>query len=530
MNLDMSNFDNLSENEKEYALKILKELQEGNRDSLNKLKYSDFNEIPVDIETFITDDRYLGNAWKDAEGNTKLYPFWLDIIKDIFPNNLDTNYDTLLESGARGIGKSEIACGVVGAYLMYRVMCLKNPLEYYHLKLTEKVVFAFMNITKESAKKIAIDKFQKTVQMSPWFMSKGTMTSFEGSPYWVPPEPIEIVIGSQSSDVVGKPIFYCMEGNTLIKTSKGIEKLSDLVDKDIQVISLDENGNEVISEHCSVKPTLKTKEEYQIELEDGFIIKCTATHRFMLKDGSYKMAKDLTEEDELMSLDSSNKPFGYIYKFTNLKTNKIYIGKREKSSFDESYYGSGKLWKTDLQTYGKENIKREILCFGYSRSELCELEKYYIKLYNSQDDTIGYNIHKGGQGGNSLNNTELWSKLHLGERNGRYGKEVSKETRNKISKSNKGKIRTQEFKDRISRLNKGKKKPEGFGDKISKAEKGRRPIWAEKKVLCEETNLIYDSVVIASRQTNIIKQNISRACRHHNYTAGGYHWRYVDEN
>lgn len=224
MNLDMSNFESLSENEKEYALKILKELQEGNKDSLNKLKYSDFNEIPVDIETFITDDRYLGNAWKDAEGNTKLYPFWLGIIKDIFPNNLDTNYDTLLESGARGIGKSEIACGVVGAYLMYRVMCLKNPLEYYHLKLTEKVVFAFMNITKESAKKIAIDKFQKTVQMSPWFMSKGAMTSFEGSPYWVPPEPIEIVIGSQSSDVVGKPVFYAFFDEISFIRNQDIDK------------------------------------------------------------------------------------------------------------------------------------------------------------------------------------------------------------------------------------------------------------------------------------------------------------------
>ena len=103
---------------------------------------------------------------------------------------------------------SEIACGAVGAYLMYRIMCLKNPLEYYHLKPTEKIIFAFMNITKEASKKIAIDKFQKTVQMSPWFTARGSMTQFENNPFWVPPAPLQIVIGSQSSDVIGLPVMF----------------------------------------------------------------------------------------------------------------------------------------------------------------------------------------------------------------------------------------------------------------------------------------------------------------------------------
>ena len=98
------------------------------------MKYADFEEIPVDIETFITDDRYLGKAWKDAGGKLKLYPFWMERLKELFPSNLETAYNTFLESGARGIGKSEIACGCVCPYLMYRVMCMKNPLEFFHLK------------------------------------------------------------------------------------------------------------------------------------------------------------------------------------------------------------------------------------------------------------------------------------------------------------------------------------------------------------------------------------------------------------
>ena len=208
--LDLSALNKLSDEERSYAIKILEELASsgGNSKLYDELKYADYNEIPVDIETFLTDDHYLGQAWKDATGKLKLYDFWLARLKELFPTNIDTAYNTLLESGARGIGKSEVACGCVGAYLMYRVMCLKNPLEYFHLKQTEKICFAFMNIKLALAEEIAISKFQKTIQMSPWFMSKGKLTSYHSKPYWVPPDPIQIIIGSQSDDVIGQPIFF----------------------------------------------------------------------------------------------------------------------------------------------------------------------------------------------------------------------------------------------------------------------------------------------------------------------------------
>ena len=83
----------------------------------------------------------------------------MDRLKELFPTNLDTAYNTFLESGARGIGKSEIACGCVCTYLMYRVMCMKNPLEFFHLKQTEKICFAFMNIKLALAEEIATSKF-----------------------------------------------------------------------------------------------------------------------------------------------------------------------------------------------------------------------------------------------------------------------------------------------------------------------------------------------------------------------------------
>lgn len=91
--------------------------------------------------------------------------------------------------------------------------------------------------------------------------------------------------------------------------------------------------------------------------------------------------------------------YGYIYKTTNLITNKIYIGKRERSTFDTKYYGSGIYLKNSLIKYGKENFKREILEWCETREKLCEREKYWIKELGAKNKDIGYNIADGGDGG-----------------------------------------------------------------------------------------------------------------------------------
>jgi len=254
MNIDNKALEKLSEKERKVALSILNEIKDkGESKTLTTLKYSDYKEIPVDIETFITDDRYLGKAWKDIRGNILLYPFWLEQLKKIFPNNLDTDYRALLESGARGIGKSQVGCGAIGAYQMYRVMCLKNPQDFYHLQQTEKIVFAFMNITKEASKKIAIDKFQKTIQMSDWFMSKGEMTQFENNPFWIPPKPIEIIIGSQSSDIVGMPVYFAFFDEINFIRNQDIDKQKE---KALDMINTAIGGMKTRFIHDGKNPTL----------------------------------------------------------------------------------------------------------------------------------------------------------------------------------------------------------------------------------------------------------------------------------
>lgn len=96
--------------------------------------------------------------------------------------------------------------------------------------------------------------------------------------------------------------------------------------------------------------------------------------------------------------------YGYIYKIINNINGKIYVGKREKSTFDESYWGSGKYITNSIKKHGKENFSREIIEWCNNRESLYEKEKYWIRTLNTQDINIGYNITAGGDGGNTLEN------------------------------------------------------------------------------------------------------------------------------
>lgn len=238
LGLDLSALDNLSPAERELALSILKEYSEtGSSKQLTDMVLEDYEEVPVDILTFVDDYNYLGNAWHDAEGKSKLYPYWRKELLKIFPDNLTTTVNNGIFSGSRGRGKSEI-CILIAAYLLHRILCLKNPVAYYHLKPTEKIVFAFMNIKLALAEEIGIAKFQNTIQSSPWFMEHGQLEG-RTKKLWVPKkfndqEAIDIKIGSQADDLIGLPIFFAFFDEVSFQRNQDVEKqkqkANDMID------------------------------------------------------------------------------------------------------------------------------------------------------------------------------------------------------------------------------------------------------------------------------------------------------------
>lgn len=162
---------------------------------------------------------------------------------------------------------------------------------------------------------------------------------------------------------------------------------------------------------------------------------------------------------------------GYIYITTNLINNRVYIGKKNKSIFDQTYYGSGLLLNRAIQKYGKENFKVELIQWASSIDELNMLEVQFIAEYKKKTNT--YNIAEGGTGGNTTKNhpdrlsiidkrasgLKLWhqnmtaeeknihnlkiSNAKKGKPNGCLGKTRSEETKKKISDAQKGKPKSE---------------------------------------------------------------------------------------
>ena len=102
-------------------------------------------------------------------------------------------------------------------------MCLKNPLEFFNLKPTEKLAFAFMNITEALAYDIGVSKFQATVQMSPWFLERGTLSG-RNEIIWNPPSYINVIVGSQPRHVIGQAILYAFFDEISFIPNQDIEK------------------------------------------------------------------------------------------------------------------------------------------------------------------------------------------------------------------------------------------------------------------------------------------------------------------
>jgi len=105
--------------------------------------------------------------------------------------------------------------------------------------------------------------------------------------------------------VDGQGNFGCFTGDTKIKLVDGTEKsFAELAELDpttvFYVYSVNEQGRIVIGEGRNARVTRRGARLMELTLDNGATIRCTPDHRFMLRDGTYRAAKDLTPEDSLM--------------------------------------------------------------------------------------------------------------------------------------------------------------------------------------------------------------------------------------
>ncbi len=205
-----------------------------------------------------------------------------------------------------------------------------------------------------------------------------------------------------------------------------------------------------------------------------------------------------------------------IYKITS-PSNKIYIGQsvnivvrwgkymRYACKQQPSLYNS-------FVKYGVKEHKFEILC-QCDKSELNNLEIYYIDLYQSFNTKFGINLKSGG----TMNKFSDETKLKM--RNAKLGKKrppITISHRNNLSKSKIGKQFTNEHKNNL---------------KNSSFRKNVKPIY-QIDMITNKPIKMWHSSVEAGVGVGIDCSQIAKCCKG-NYgskTAGGFKWRYVKNN
>lgn len=201
-----------------------------------------------------------------------------------------------------------------------------------------------------------------------------------------------------------------------------------------------------------------------------------------------------------------------VYCHTNKINGKRYVGITGKSPNQRWDNGNGyknnPMFSRAIKKYGWDNFHHDILFVFNTQQEANLKERELIKNWKLQDSNYGYNICDGG-----------------------YDSPITDKIKSIISLKAKDRWKNIEYKEKMKKsLSKRWDNPE-FRKKMyscgSVVSFGHKP-YNNLEVICLESGIIYNSIEEAGKKTGICSRSIGLACSGRYYTAGGFHWDYVD--
>lgn len=440
--------ENLKDDERDLIIQSLNELSEtGISPTMNNLWGEDYDEVPVSIEEFISSNEYIGKSFKNGKG---IYPYWKKKLHQIFSEG--NHYEEVIITGAIGIGKTSFV-NICMSYVLYNLLCLKKPQEYYGLSPTKPIVLAFFNATLYLTEDGAWTQLQSILQNSPWFLRHGTLRGSKNVEY-IPEKNIQFIIGSDATHGLGKDIF-CVSGETEILTQNGYTKIESLKGSSIRLYTINDKGlMELTKDPVQIIQSGVVDELVEVELEDGSIFRCTKNHEIRLTSGKYIRADELSEGDDI--LEGSICKSG-IYRIHNKINDKNYIGQSVNVSgrLNDHKRGvkSSKYLQNSIKKYGIDNF--EFLIIEYCPIDnLNDRERYWINYYDSMNK--GYNRTSGGE---STSGFTMSEESNIRKSRSLKGRIFNEDTRKKMSESAKGKRLSIDTKRKLSDAFSGSNNP-----------------------------------------------------------------------
>ena len=172
-----------------------------------------YTELPVDIDTFIEDDHYIGKSTRNGQS---IYPFWRQRLREMFDPENPNKYREMFCATAIGTGKTRVTL-IAFTYTLYCYMCLRNPNEFFKFNSKDILAFVIASVGKTQFG-IPQNTFLDFVKNSPWFMSHGTFTykncgTKDTLDSYIPLANIEIIYASKNDDVLGVQVVCAYTGH-----------------------------------------------------------------------------------------------------------------------------------------------------------------------------------------------------------------------------------------------------------------------------------------------------------------------------
>lgn len=175
-----------------------------------------YTELPVDIDTFIEEDHYIGKSTRNGKS---IYPFWRQRLREMFDPKNPNKYREMFCATSIGTGKTK-ATIIAFTYTLYCYMCLRNPNEFFKFISKDTLAFVIASVGKTQFG-IPQNTFLDFVMHSPWFKSHGSFTykkDIHGGTRdipdsYVPFSNIEIIYASKNDDVLGVQVMCAYTGH-----------------------------------------------------------------------------------------------------------------------------------------------------------------------------------------------------------------------------------------------------------------------------------------------------------------------------
>lgn len=174
-----------------------------------------YEEVPVDIDTFLEDPNYLGGTTNKGKA---IYPAWRIAMREIMKDPY--KYTTVVFTGSIGTGKSTVAV-FIALYMLYCLMCLKDPHSYFGIEATQNnIMFIFNNLTLSKAYKGVMGTFMGHCLKSPWFLARGRVVG-DVNKTFLPNKRIRFDIASEEYHVTSTDCFCFIfdEANDVLHNS-----------------------------------------------------------------------------------------------------------------------------------------------------------------------------------------------------------------------------------------------------------------------------------------------------------------------